>query len=780
MASTTWPTRTEIEREAGSGQTSMEPAAETLPATIPPLPAVAPAPDAAPPPATLMPTVRRPVMRQYELVERVKAYDPDADEDLLNRAYVFAMKAHGPQLRVSGDPYFHHPVEVAGILTGLRLDSASIATALLHDTVEDTGATIEEITRLFGPVVARLVDGVTKLNKLELQSAETAQAENLRKLLLATSEDIRVLLVKLADRLHNMRTLGSIRKKDPAKARRIAAETMEIYAPLAGRIGMDRMRAELEDLAFAELRPEERASIVHRLSQLRRDDTDLVDRIIAGLAATLTKEGIAAEITGREKSAFSIWRKMEHKDISFEQLSDIMAFRVTVESVADCYAALGYIHGAYQALFWRIKDYISTPKPNGYRSLHTTIIGPERRKIEVQIRTREMHEVAEFGVAAHWAYKDAERVTEGKRLRWIRELLDILEHTADPADFLAHTKLQMYQDQVFCFTPKGDLIALPRGATPVDFAYAVHSEVGDHCVGAKVDGRLVQLRTPLENGAQVEIITSKSSVPSPAWERFVATGKARARIRRHLRTRQRGDFIEQGRDLLQRQAKADRLQIGEKQLEKALETLPQKTVEDLLAALGEGTIGPKLVLDAAFPERRSRERARVRPPGAKILPLRRPSAEPEAARKAPILGLPDGVAFTYAGCCHPVPGDPIVGIVRTGRSVTIHRSDCPTVTRDPVAQERALDIGWNDQGAAPRAAARIVVMVLNEPGVLGAVSTIIGRQDGNITDLKFGRRQSELQEMVLDVEVDGLEQLHRIMAALRAGGSVCSVERAEG
>ncbi len=428
----------------------------------------------------------------------------------------------------------------------------------------------------------------------------------------------------------------------------------------------------------------------------------------------------------------------------------------------------------------RFKDYISTPKPNGYRSLHTTIIGPERRKIEVQIRTRDMHEVADLGVAAHWAYKDAERITEGKRYRWIRELLDILEHAIEPQEFLEHTKLEMYQDQVFCFTPKGDLIALPRGATPVDFAYAVHSEVGDHCVGAKVDGRLVQLRTPLGNGDQVEIITSKSSGPSAAWERFVATGKARARIRRYLRTRQRGDFVEQGRELLQRQAKADQLQVSEKLLEKALETLPQKTVEDLLAALGEGTIGPKLVLDAAFPERKSRQPAKGRPQVAKILPLRRPPSAAAAAQRMPIQGLPDGVLFTYAGCCHPVPGDPIVGVVRTGRSVAIHKNDCATIVRDPAAQERALDIGWNDQGTPPRATARIVVMGMNEPGVLGTISTIIGRQDGNITDVKFGRRQPELYEMFLDVEVEGLDQLHRIMAALRAAGGVCSVERAEG
>lgn len=742
-------------------------------AALPPgaVPAVLPESEPATEPAR---PVRRPIMRQYELVERVKSYDPYADEDLLNRAYVFAMKAHGSQLRASGDPYFHHPVEVAGILTGLKLDSASIATALLHDTVEDTGATIEEIRRLFGPVVARLVDGVTKLNKLELQSADTAQAENFRKLLLAMSEDIRVLLVKLADRLHNMRTLRFI--KSPEKRRRIAAETMEIYAPLAERIGMDAMRVELEDLAFAELWPDARESIVHRLQQLRRDDTALADRIVGELQATLAEAGIEAEITGREKTPLSIWRKMERKNISFEQLSDIMAFRVLVKSVPECYAALGVIHGAYHMLPGRFKDYISLPKPNGYRSLHTTIIGPAKRKIEVQIRTREMHEVCELGVAAHWAYKQEARVTEGRQYRWIRELLDILEHATGPEEFLEHTKLEMYQDQVFCFTPKGDLIALPRGATPIDFAYAVHSQVGDHCIGAKVDGRMVQLRYQLRNGDQVEIITSKNAAPSPAWERLVVTGKARARIRRYLRTKQRAEMIEHGREALQRQAKAEHVPLGERQLEQALPSFPhQKTTDDLLAAVGEGTVSPRAVLEAVHPELKQ---AKIQAAAANVVQLRRPKPAPEPEGKdAPILGLPVGVAFAYAGCCRPVPGDPIVGVVRSGRAVSIHRSDCPNLQRVAPDAERLIDVGWNERGTAPRGVARLSLVVLNKPGALGAISTVVGKQEGNIVDVRFGRRAPDVYELHLDVEVTGLDQLHRVLAALRATSVVCSVER---
>ena len=734
----------------------------------------APTPVVVPGPAAVSPKPRRQVIRQYELVERVKGYDPDADEDLLNRAYVFAMKAHGAQLRASGDPYFHHPVEVAGILTGFKLDSASIATALLHDTVEDTGATLEEIERLFGKTVARLVDGVTKLNRLELQSAQTAQAENFRKLLLAMSEDIRVLLVKLADRLHNMRTLHFI--KNPDKRRRIAAETMEIYAPLAERIGMETLKAELEDLAFAELRPDARESVLHRLRHLRQGDVALVDRIVAELVEVLRTAGIEAEIQGREKTAFSIWRKMERKNVAFEQLSDIMAFRVHVDSLPTCYAALGVIHGAYHMLPGRFKDFISTPKPNGYRSLHTTIIGPERRKIEVQIRTRDMHELSELGVAAHWAYKQGARTPEGKQYRWIRELLDILEHAAGPEDFLENTKLEMFQDQVFCFSPKGDLIALPRGATPIDFAYAVHSQVGDRCVGAKIDGRMVQLRAQLQNGDQVEIITSKSGTPSPEWERFVVTGKARARIRRHLRLSQRDEHVAHGRDLLVKAGRQEQLSVAEKQLERVLEPLHQKSVEDLLAAVGDGALAPRTVLEALHPELKRHE-ARKGELDARVIPLRRSASVSQPATSAPLAGLAAGIAFQYAGCCRPVPGDPIVGLVRTGRPVSVHRAECSILTRNPLPEHRLLDLGWNADEILPKVSARLSVTTMNRPGSLGAISTVVGKQGANIVDLKIGRRTPEIYELLLDVEVDGLDQLVRVQAALRATACVTSVER---
>jgi guanosine-3',5'-bis(diphosphate) 3'-pyrophosphohydrolase len=721
-------------------------------------------------PASLL---RRPTMRQYELVERVKAYDPSADEDLLNRAYVFAMRAHGAQVRASGDPYFSHPVEVAGILAGLKLDSASIATALLHDVVEDTGATLEEIERLFGREIGRLVDGVTKLNKLELQSSHTEQAENFRKLLLAMSEDIRVLLVKLADRLHNMRTLHFIRNEE--KRRRIANETVEIYAPLAERIGMQALKDELEDLAFGALWPDGREAVSHRLAQLRKHDGNLVERIVRELRDTLAEAGLEAEVYGREKTPISIWRKMKRKNVSFEQLSDIMAFRITVDTVANCYAALGVIHGRYAMVPERFKDFISTPKPNGYRSLHTTIFGPERRRIEVQLRTREMHDVAELGVAAHWVYKQKRPLTEGRQYRWIRGLLDILEHAAGPEEFLEHTKLEMFQDQVFCFTPKGDLIELPLGATPVDFAYAVHSEVGDSCVGAKVNGRLVPLRTRLNHGDQVEIITAKGSGPSPAWERFVVTGKARSRIRRYLRTKQRNDFVAYGRELLQRTATKEKMAVGEKKLESVLSELRQKSVEDLLAAIGEGAITPRVVLEALRGGKPSPAEAGE----DKVVPLRRArSTLPSTTTDSRIRGLLPGMAVAFAGCCHPVPGDPIVGVVRTGRAVTIHRSDCRNLGRRADEADRWLDLGWNGAHDV-KAIARLQVMTMNQPGSLGSLSTVIGKQGGNIIDVRFGARTIDLYEIFLDIEVDDLEHLRRIAASLRATPVVTAVERAQ-
>jgi GTP pyrophosphokinase len=716
------------------------------------------------------------MIRQFELVERVKSYDPGADEDLLNRAYVFSMKAHGSQARASGDPYFSHPLGVAEILTRLKLDSASIATGLLHDTVEDTDATLEQLQAMFGGEIAQLVDGVTKLSRLELQSDHTKHAENFRKLVLAMSNDIRVLLVKLADRLHNMQTLHFI--KNPDKRRRIAAETMEIYAPLAERMGMHQLKDDLENLAFAELNTDAYNSIIQRLSFLREQGTDLNDKIIAELERTMKEADIVAEVSGREKTPYSIWRKMQKKRMEFEQLADIMAFRVIVADIGQCYQALGAIHGKYSMIPGRFKDYISTPKPNNYQSLHTGIIGPQRMRIEVQIRTRQMHEIAEMGVAAHWAYKQGNGKIEGRQYRWLRELLDILEHAAGPEEFLEHTKLEMFQDQVFCFTPKGDLIALPRGATPVDFAYAVHSEIGDTCVGAKINGRIMPLRTALQNGDQVAIVTSKAQTPSPAWERFVVTGKARACIRRFIRTQQRAQYLELGRAMLQKEFAHAGYEFTDKAIDGVLKKFKADEVEDLVTQVGEGLIGSREVFNAVFPGHKTT------PPGDRHsgdkAPAKRGAKKVKGGQAIPIRGLIPGMAMHFAGCCHPLPGDRIVGIVTTGKGVTIHTIDCETLESFADTPERWLDVAWDQQSNGTHHTGRLDVVITNQPGSLGSLTTVIGKNSGNISNLKIVNRSIDFFEIIVDVEVTDLKHLSNIIAALRATPSVNSVDRARG
>ncbi|MBA4099494.1 MAG: bifunctional (p)ppGpp synthetase/guanosine-3',5'-bis(diphosphate) 3'-pyrophosphohydrolase [Rhodospirillum sp.] len=715
------------------------------------------------------------MIRQFELVERVKAYDPGADEDLLNRAYVFSMKAHGSQSRASGDPYFSHPLGVAEILTRLKLDSASIITGLLHDTVEDTDATLDQIEKSFGKEIGQLVDGVTKLSRLELQSDHTKHAENFRKLVLAMSNDIRVLLVKLADRLHNMQTIHYI--KDPEKRRRIALETLEIYAPLAERMGMHEIKDQLENLAFAQVYPEAYASIVQRLSFLREQGTDLANQIIAELQKVLTDAGVKCIVSGREKTPYSIWRKMQKKRMEFEQLSDIMAFRILVEDVTACYQALGVIHSEYSMIPGRFKDYISTPKPNNYRSLHTGVIGPLRHRIELQLRTDEMHEVAELGVAAHWQYKQGgPPQLEGRQYRWLRELLDILEHAAGPEEFLENTKLEMFQDQVFCFTPKGDLIALPRGATPVDFAYAVHTEVGNTCVGAKINGRIVPLRSELHNGDQVEIVNSRAQTPSPTWERFVVTGKARACIRRFIRTQQRAQYIELGRAMVQKEFQHEGYEYADKSLDGVLKKFKSEDTGDLLAQIGEGMLGAREVVNAIFPGTRAKNSP------DKVVPINRQRAKAAKGSHAiPIRGLIPGMAMHFAGCCHPLPGDRIVGIVTTGKGVTIHTIDCDTLESFAETPERWLDVSWDqDPTSSDHHVGRLSVVITNQPGSLGSLTTVIGKNLGNISNLKITNRSIDFFEVLVDVEVKDVRHLTNIIAALRATPAISSVDRARG
>jgi GTP diphosphokinase / guanosine-3',5'-bis(diphosphate) 3'-diphosphatase len=716
------------------------------------------------------------MIRQFELVEKVKSYDPDADEDLINRGYVYAMKKHGSQMRASGDPYFSHPLEVAYLLTSLKLDEASIVTALLHDTVEDTDATLEEIEKLFGKEIRNLVDGVTKLGKLETKSENTKQAENFRKLLLAMSEDIRVLLVKLADRLHNMRTLHHIKKEE--KRQRIAHETLEIYAVLAERIGMRQFKEELQDLAFAELRTEERNSIVNRLNFLREQGKAEVETTLEEIRNTIRESGIEhMEITGREKRPYSIWKKMAQKSLNFEQLSDIIAFRVIVDSIPECYQALGAVHAKWHMIPDEFDDYISTPKSNGYRSLHTAVIGPLQHRIEIQIRTREMHDFAENGVAAHWSYKQASDSvrTEGKQFRWMRELLEILERASTPEDFLENTKLEMYQDQVFCFSPKGDLINLPKDATPVDFAYAVHSRIGDTCVGAKVNGRIVPLRTHLHNGDQVEIITSKTQTPSPAWERFVATGKARSAIRKFVRTQQRKEYTVLGKAMVQKLFKQENADFTDKKLEAQLEHFNKKTLEDFYAEVGEGLISRQHVAEHFFPKKKSAADT------IRNKLFRRKAAPPDIKREAvPIRGLIPGMAMHFAGCCHPIPGDRIGGVVTTGKGVTIHTEDCDKfMDIERNEPERVLDVSWDRSVEEGKDSyiGRVKAIVSHETGGLATVANAIAKDLGNITNIKIVNRASDFFELLIDIEVQDVDHLSNIIANLRSQPIIQAIDR---
>ena len=714
-------------------------------------------------PAPLPARGRRRLMRQTDLVERVLAYDPDADEALLNKAYVYAMTAHGKQFRASGDPYFAHPLEVAAILTDLKLDVPTIVTALLHDTIEDTLVTYEDIREKFGEEIANLVDGVTKLSQLEVFSERTKQAENFRKLMLAITSDIRVLLVKLADRLHNMRTLGYIDKPD--KRRRIAQETVDIYAPLAGRIGMQNMREELEDLAFAELDPEARNSIVTHFARLDMVGGDRVGRIADQIKRRLAEHGMEAWVYGRGKRPFSIWRKLQTKKLSFEQLSDIFGFRVIVGSAADCYRALGIIHTSWQMVPERFKDFISTPKPNGYRSIHTTVIGPEKQRVEIQIRTQEMHDVAERGVAAHWRYREhvpdaGDSVTYG----WLRDMVDLLERGDSAEEVLEHSRLAMYQDQVFCFTPKGSLISLPRGATPIDFAYAVHTDLGNSAVGAKINGNHAPLHTPLKNGDQVEIITMRDSSPSPMWEQFVVTGRARAEIRRFLRHAQRDEHVRFGRKILEKTFADEGRELTEKGMEEVAKKLRLAKADDVLAEVGRGALRPHEVLQAVFPE--LKRAGKVAKKGA-----------PGAVKPISIRGLTEGISYTLGQCCHPLPGDRIVGINTPGEGLVIHTIDCAELDKAHDMNDW-LDVGWG-QGASDMglSVARIHVRVKNAPGSLASAMSAIAINGGNIFNLKVTERNPLYFEFIVDVEVRDVAHLQNILGALRVSDSVESVDR---
>ncbi len=731
------------------------------------------------------------MMRQYDLIERVKSYNPNANEDLLNRAYVYAMKAHGTQTRASGDPYFSHPLEVAAILTDLKLDDATIVAALLHDTIEDTAATKAEIDEKFGPEIGALVDGLTKLKKLDLVTREAKQAENLRKLLLAIAADVRVLLIKLADRLHNMRTLDFM----PVEARsRTAEETLDIYAPLAGRMGMHEMREELENLAFHELNPDAFRVIGERLAALAARSKSVVTEIERQLTKKLADSGISAKVKGRHKQPYSTWRKMERKSIGFEQLSDLVGYRVLVDTVEACYQALGIVHTTWPMVPTRFKDYISTPKQNDYRSLHTTVVGPGKQRVELQIRTRDMHEIAEYGIAAHALYKDghgspSELLSrESNAYAWLRHTIELLAEGSNPEEFLEHTKLELFHDQVFCFTPKGRLIALPRKATAIDFAYAVHTDVGNSAVGTKINGKIAPLVSELSNGDEVEITTSKSqTAPPSAWESVVVTGKARAAIRRATRVAVRTQYVSFGRQMVERLFHRAKKDYSDEKLQGALPRLARHSVDEVMAAVGRGEMRASDVARAMYPDYKEERVARVAPPKpesgwfglskVKSLIFRVPDGK-DVSGAIPIRGVSGELPVRFAPNGGAVPGDRIVGIMTPGEGITIYPIQSPALKAFEDTPDNWLDVRWDVEEESPqRFPARIKVHSVNEPGTLAQVAQVIAEHDGNIDNVRMHRGSPDFTELLIDLEVYDLKHLNAIIAQLKAKEVVAKVER---
>lgn len=695
-----------------------------------------------------------------ELIALVTAYNPKSNTKMLRRAYDFGREMHEGQFRRSGEPYFTHPIAVAMILAEQHLDDATIVTALLHDTVEDTRATYAQLVELFGSDVAELVDGVTKLTNLQLSSTETKQAENFRKLFMAMSRDMRVILVKLADRLHNMRTIKAMK---PEKQVQKARETMDIFAPLAGRMGMQWMREELEDLAFKVLNPEGRQSILRRFVSLKDDAGDVIERITKDMRKELAEAGVAAEVKGRAKKPYSIWRKMEEKKQSFSRLSDIYGFRILTESEEDCYRALGVIHQRWKSIPGRFKDYISQPKSNGYRSIHTTVSGRDGKRVEVQIRTRAMHEVAEAGVAAHWSYKDGVKAENPFAVdpgRWIAALTEQMGADEDHEDFLEAVKLEMYSDKVFCFTPKGEVVKLPRGATPIDFAYAIHTRIGSACVGAKIDGMRVPLWTRIKNGQSIEIITAEGQEPQATWLEIATTGRAKAAIRRALREVDRERYVKLGREL----ARSGFEHVGKKATDKVLETAARKLrIEDgkdeLLAQLGRAELRVARVVNVLYPE------LMVAEDGDAV------------KRERALIGLEKGQSFKRATCCRPLPGERIVGITWRGRPLQVHAIDCEALSAYEDQPDRWVDLHWQTGRHAAIYAVTLDLVLANDPGVLGRICTLIGEQKANISDLEFLDRKPDFYRVLVDVELRDAEHLHNLISALEAEADVASVSR---
>lgn len=742
-------------------------------------------------------------MRQYELVERVTSYKPDANEALLNKAYVYAMQKHGKQFRANGDPYFSHPLEVAAILTDLHLDEETIAVALLHDTIEDTDATRSEIDGMFGEKIGLLVEGLTKLKRIDLVSQKAKQAENLRRLLLAISDDIRVLLVKLADRLHNMRTLHHMKAH---KRKRIAQETMEIYAPLAGRIGMNDLREELEELSFKYINPQAYETVKQHLAELALRNKKNITRITKELTARLEAEGINATVKSRQKKAWSVFRKMESKALGFEQLSDIFGFRVIVQSVEECYRALGIAHTTWSVVPGRFKDFISTAKQNDYKSIHTTVVGPGNQRVELQLRTWEMHNVAEHGVAAHALYKDGvadKTKDESEVFASLRKTIEQLAEGTNAEDFLEHTKLELFLDQVFCFSPKGRIIALPTGATPIDFAYAVHTDIGNSCVGCKINGKTMPVITELQNGDEVEIVRSKAQTPPPAWESVVKTGKARSAIRRATREAIRKQYSGLGTRILERAFSNFGLQFSREGIEESLPRLARESYQDILTDVGRGELASLDVIKAVYPD--FDENAKVVTAPEKVdswfnlkssanmlfrMPGRKGKSKPAGNVKfagsnnehaIPIRGTGNELPVKFSSTGGALPGERIVGILEPGVGITIYSSKSPSLVAFDDKPELWIDVRWDlEEAKTRRFPARISIQARNEPGTLATISSVIADNDGDIQNLVMSRSAEDFMKMIFDVDIRDLNHLNLITRQLASKTPVSTVKRVIG
>ncbi|MEP0943548.1 MAG: bifunctional (p)ppGpp synthetase/guanosine-3',5'-bis(diphosphate) 3'-pyrophosphohydrolase [Rhizobiaceae bacterium] len=754
------------------------------------------------------------MMRQTELVERVASYNPDADEDLLNRAYVYAMHQHRHQTRESGDPYFSHPLEVAAIVTDLKLDQDSVVAALLHDTIEDTDATRQEIDQLFGSNIGHLVDGLTKLKRIDLVSKKTRQGENLRRLLMAIADDVRVLLVKLADRLHNMRTLHHVPTE---KRQRISQETMDIYAPLAGRMGMQGMRDELEELAFQNLHPDAYTLVFSKLNELQAKTRDIINEIEASVVSNLSQANITAVVKSRHKRPYSVFRKMERNSVSFEQLSDVIGFRVIVDRVEHCYQALGVVHTRWRAVPGRFKDYISTPKQNDYRSLHTTVVGPSRQRVELQIRTHEMNDIAEQGIAAHSLYKDgvysapadaahfqgdlggadsaAAMAMESRSYGWLRGTVESLSDGDHPDDVLEQTRLELFHDQVFCFTPNGRLIALPQGATAIDFAYAVHTDIGNSCVGCRINGRAAPVVSRLRNGDEVQIIRAEGQTPPAAWENVVATGKARAGIRRATRVARSAQYSELGEKILTTAFKRAGHIFEREQLEAVLAKLAHNTAADAIGAVGRGELPPEDVIKAVYPDYQKDRGARGKSAsgegwfnlsGVANLMFRIPGrrrdkyadAAAQLANAIPIRGAADDLPVKLDPEGGAVPGDRIVGILTPGEGVTVYPIQAEALQQFEDSADQWIDLRWDiDPDNPERFPSKIRVVAVNAPGTLAEISEVIAAADANIATILLSQPDPGLAQMVFGVEVWDLNHLNRVVRELRSLAVVSEVER---